>query len=334
MVLAKGSRKGKKAWRRNIDTQDVEKALHDEVQRQRQSEASARDLPDSELFYVDQAPSEVKVPRRSLKARQPKLLRSQVILQAPQNTRPVKVGPNKRKAVASARQHEDALADAVAAEVSKANALLLRAKPPAKFDLFSNSFEDDLSILQTPEDIELDEDEDPDQADGAARSHSQPRRKTQADRNKAERLRKENQALAERRAQKQKKQDLAALAALQAEIDAAEAERELRRRRRAAVRAERAAAEPARLGKQKYTPLPTQVLLTEELGTGLRAMRAAPVLMKDRFKALQRRGLIETRLPVRGRRPGRRIAYQPGDRADRAAASQAELDSLRRAAKK
>lgn len=72
------------------------------------------------------------------------------------------------------------------------------------------------------------------------------------------------------------------------------------------------------------------MLLREEVGGGLRALKAAPTALKERFNALQRRGLIETRLPMRGRRPGRRIPYKPGDRADRAREAQAELDSLRK----
>lgn len=73
-----------------------------------------------------------------------------------------------------------------------------------------------------------------------------------------------------------------------------------------------------------------QVLLSEELGTSLRSLHAAPVLVKERFKALQRRGLIEPRLPVRNAKNARRIFYQTGDRQERYKTAQAEIDSMRK----
>ena len=72
------------------------------------------------------------------------------------------------------------------------------------------------------------------------------------------------------------------------------------------------------------------MLLSEEVGGGLRGLHAPPTMVKERFNALQRRGLIEPRLPVRGPRTGRRIAYQSGDRAERAQAGQAELERMRK----
>ena len=155
------------------------------------------------------------------KDKKPKLLHSQAILQAPQTSRPVKVGPSSRKVVrtkqrqadpgslrlpATAKaahtqqkaildpwsagstepvhkhpksgrrcllpaafplevdrpgssynpdcgQHEEVLADAVAAEVTKANQQLLQAVPPPKLVLQGLHTDDELALLQVGQGI-------------------------------------------------------------------------------------------------------------------------------------------------------------------------------------
>jgi hypothetical protein len=41
--------------------------------------------------------------------------------------------------------------------------------------------------------------------------------------------------------------------------------------------------------------LPPQVLTSDEVGDGLRRLRGCPMLALERFKSIQKRGLIETR---------------------------------------
>ena len=53
------------------------------------------------------------------------------------------------------------------------------------------------------------------------------------------------------------------------------------------------------------------------------------MLMRDRFNSLQKRGVIEPRVPVPAKK-SRKIEYQTGDRADRAQAAQAEITQLRK----
>lgn len=55
---------------------------------------------------------------------------------------------------------------------------------------------------------------------------------------------------------------------------------------------ERQAQEPPKLGRLKFTPQPTQVLATDDVKGSLRTLRTVPVIAKDRFKSLQKRGLI------------------------------------------
>lgn len=74
--------------------------------------------------------------------------------------------------------------------------------------------------------------------------------------------------------------------------------------------------------------LSVQVLLTEEVTGSLRKLPATATLTRDRFKSLQKRGIIEPRAAVRNKRPGRRVSYTHGDRADRAEAGMQELRKL------
>jgi nucleolar protein 53 len=55
-------------------------------------------------------------------------------------------------------------------------------------------------------------------------------------------------------------------------------------------------------------PVPTQVLTSDEVGQGLRRLKAFPMLATERFKSLQKRGLVEPRRPVGQReRSGKRV---------------------------
>lgn len=53
------------------------------------------------------------------------------------------------------------------------------------------------------------------------------------------------------------------------------------------------AIEPPKLGKHKFVPLPLQVLASDDVTGSLRQLRTTPVVVKDRFKSLQKRGLIQ-----------------------------------------
>lgn len=106
MGLSKGSRKGKKAWRRNISTSKVEEA----VARHSTDERKGLDLSgvdDNQLFFVDKSHDEKsaatgKVSKKQKRA--PKLLKCQAILQGAHQARPVegitkrnrKGGPGKK----------------------------------------------------------------------------------------------------------------------------------------------------------------------------------------------------------------------------------------------
>ena len=72
---------------------------------------------------------------------------------------------------------------------------------------------------------------------------------------------------------------------------------------------EKQAEGPPRLGKTPFAHEPVHVLLSEELNGSLRSLKATSMLARDRFKSLQKRGLLEPRTRVR-KHVGKRIASE------------------------
>lgn len=91
-------------------------------------------------------------------------------------------------------------------------------------------------------------------------------------------------------------------------------EKERRRIRRNVSKEEKRAQGPPRLGKHKFKPEPVQVLLTEEVTGSLRKLKGYPLLVRDRFKSLQRRGILEPRMPTQKKTKRRRVVYEQGSR--------------------
>ncbi|XP_014748990.1 PREDICTED: glioma tumor suppressor candidate region gene 2 protein [Sturnus vulgaris] len=80
-------------------------------------------------------------------------------------------------------------------------------------------------------------------------------------------------------------------------------DRELRRRRRLREqRRERQETAPRRLGRKRYEEPDPEVQLSEELPESLRSLRPEGNVLRDRFKSLQRRNLIEPRDRAKFRR--------------------------------
>lgn len=72
-----------------------------------------------------------------------------------------------------------------------------------------------------------------------------------------------------------------------------------------------------------------QVLLSSEITGSLRKLKAAPMLAKDRFKSLQKGGIIEPRLPAVQRRRRKGKTYVQGERGERIRESHDELMKAR-----
>ncbi|GMH30525.1 hypothetical protein Nepgr_032368 [Nepenthes gracilis] len=76
------------------------------------------------------------------------------------------------------------------------------------------------------------------------------------------------------------------------EIAEEDKEKEKRHLRRIVAKQERLKSRPPRLGKRKFEPAPLQVLLSEEITGSLRKLKGCCTLARDRFKSLEKRGLI------------------------------------------
>ena len=226
--------------------------------------------------------------------------------------------------------HQDAVADAVAKEMKKEYDRALRPSAPMK--LVDYDVEDDeLNKLLVDADYEEYSDEDPIEDAGLFVNKSKVEPKTQKMRARAARIREEQRILQERRKAKKLRADLSNLKQVEREVEATLTEREIRAARRRADREEIAQSQPPRLGKLRFEPMTTQVLTTDELeeaGGSLRKIKPLSMLAKERYKSLQRRGIIEPRRKVIGK-VGKKVVYIHGKRGDNAIERQAEVDEIR-----
>jgi len=232
--------------------------------------------------------------------------------------------------------HQDSVAVAVAAEMKKIYDKDLEPTAPlAVVDYDPET--DELAILQV--DAEEDEEEEEDSEDeeeilgrgGSRGKTSLAKKKTHKDRNRAMRRRGEDEQLARNRKQKKQRHDLSQLHHITKDVDETLADRKERILRRHADQAERIATEPPRLGKQKYVPLPVQVMTTEELtetGGSLRKLKPTATLAMERFKSLERRGIIEPRRKA-VKKGKKKIEFIHGERAEKAKERQAAVDEAR-----
>ncbi|EPQ50756.1 P60-like protein [Gloeophyllum trabeum ATCC 11539] len=127
-----------------------------------------------------------------------------------------------------------------------------------------------------------------------------PRRKTKQDRKRAERLRKEKQALAERAARKRLLTSVTSVKALRSMVNRSLSLSEKTRaeRQRADEEKLRKGLAGQRIGKHKVPEGEVDVQLGEDLSESLRGLKPEGNLFRDRFLSLQKRALIEPRQPV------------------------------------
>ncbi|CAL5221260.1 g3419 [Coccomyxa viridis] len=180
--------------------------------------------------------------------------------------------------------HEEVVAAAVAEEMQKGLDVEMRAKGPPKHVSWQPEVD---PLLQLQEDAWVEEDtEDDAEADEASDGHIISARakgkKTAADRNRASRAKDQNTAVEAKHKLKQQRRDLQNVKQLEQELADMDAEKEHRRQRRQAIKAQKALTQPPRLGKLKYEKAPVQVLLSSEVTGSLRKLKAAPMLAKDR----------------------------------------------------
>eukprot|EP00899_Mesostigma_viride_P011840 jgi/Mesvir1/20657/Mv14874-RA.1 len=235
--------------------------------------------------------------------------------------------------------HQDALALAVAAEVTKELAKELQPAPVRPQLAAAPLDEEEQFFLEAGgDDGEDDAEEGPsdDEQAKAAKRVDGTQRLTRAQLNRKRRRLEQQQADAAAAHAKKLRADLQRLDKVVEEVATMEATQEERRLRRQLSRQERAAERPRRLGKAKFEPAPLQVLTTDEVTGSLRQVKGCYSLARDRFKSLQRRELIE---PVNaakgGKKPKRRrtVTYIQGSRGEKARETHEQIQAHKAMAK-
>ncbi|KAK9284010.1 hypothetical protein L1049_012269 [Liquidambar formosana] len=351
---AKSSRKGKKAWRANIRTDDIddffEKSTKDAL-----SGGSLSAVPSESLFYVDKS-SDLSVKRKIEKHRE-KVLRCDSVLQKNQFVEPVpsstqKKSKKKHKEVSKAKEasqdgpkvdcasssgmadiwdgegennnkakklskhslipaveveppgcsfnpsfesHQDSLASAVAAEMQKVYRNELGPDPVPIIVPGEAVNEEDMYFLEA--DNESDDDTNVENHDDNGDSVTEERSSkakmvTRVELNR--RVRRKELLKKESEAKKVEllSKEIDCLPEIIQEIAKEDEEKHKRRLRRVVAKQERLKLCPPRLGKHKFEPAPLQVLLSEEITGSLRKLKGCCTLARDRYKSLEKRGLI------------------------------------------
>lgn len=215
--------------------------------------------------------------------------------------------------------HQDALGQAVSEIMVKEYQKELKPVRPVAFvkkdEMERQLLEEDAVDPESDESFETEaEEEDTEQPTASKR---QGEKKTRAEINRIRRHKHRLREEEEKVAAKRLKAAMHNIKRVKEEVDLDLEEKERRRIRNQIAREERRKRMPARLGKVKYVPEPTHVLLSEEISGSLRKTRGVSTLLRDRFKSLQRRELIEPRK----KQPKQRIKRKVVERGSRGEAA-------------
>lgn len=351
--VARGSRKGKKAWRANIKTDDIDEFFEKATKDAHSGASSAiTSLPSESLFFVDKS-TDIPVKRKIEKHRL-KVLYHESLLQGNPFVQPVpssilkkckkkkvmktvKAIGNDSKTQDSASQldlwkskgdenaktkktptpslipaveveppgcsfnppfeaHQDSLAEAVADEMQKIYQGELGPLPVPRIITGETITEEDQYFLDADDGNESNaEDEDNANDELIPLRKSKTKRVTRVMFNR--RARRKKQLKAEEVAKK--RVDLAnqidCLSNIIKEIEKEDEEKDSRHRRRVIAKCDSLKVRPPRLGKNKFQPAPKQVLLSEEISGSIRKLKGCCTLARDRYKSLEKRGILPPR---------------------------------------
>ncbi|XP_031983061.1 ribosome biogenesis protein NOP53 isoform X1 [Corvus moneduloides] len=193
------------------------------------------------------------------------------------------------------QEHQDLLLRALEVETRRTREeekverrLKVTEEPPSEEAVLREQLQGLLEEEEEEEEEEQEENRDP------PRKREQPGRKTEKQRRKEKEQREKAAGRARSRLASQRLQGLFRLRSLRRAL--LQRDSELRRRRllRERRRLQRETA-PRRLGRLRYEDPGPEVQLSEELPESLRSLRPEGNVLRDRFKSLQRRNMIEPR---------------------------------------
>ncbi|PPR83759.1 hypothetical protein GOBAR_AA36957 [Gossypium barbadense] len=359
---SKTSRKGKKAWRANISTEDIhdffEKSTKDAL-----SGGSLTSAPTESLFFIDKS-QDLSVKKKIEKKREKVLrvdsmLKKNPFVEAVPSSKQKSSKKKKKEALnakdvvqdvpkdetvpdsgmvpiwgdegqhsGKARQvskqsiipaveveppgcsynptfdsHQDSLAQAVAEEMQKAYKIELGPQPVPLTVMGEVVDEDDKYFIEADDgnDDQMDEENLSEDDKATEKRPLKTKRVTRVELNKRARRKEQQKKEAETKKAVEFSKDIdkyiSALSLLYLpdilqEIAKEDEEKQKRHLRKAIAKQERLKSCPPRLGKYKFQPAPPQVLLSEELTGSLRKLKGCATLARDRFKSLEKRGLI------------------------------------------
>nr|XP_043631954.1 ribosome biogenesis protein NOP53 [Erigeron canadensis] len=350
MGKSKSSRKGKKAWRTNISTEDIDD-FYEKSTKDALSGGSLTAVPSDSLFFVDKS-RDLSVKRKIDKHRE-KVLRVDSILQKNTFVKPIpsstqkkikktlkkvqslqetssqKDGTNdtgmvdiwdvehvgiKRKVSNKAivipaveveppgcsynppsESHQDSLAHAVADEMQKVYTMELR-PAPVPLTVMGEAIDEEEryfldAVNESGDDVEEDDANENVDVDLEKRPYK-TKRVTRVKLNRRARNKEKLKLEAEIKKTKELAKDLDSLPKIIDEIAKEDEEKSKRHLRRVVAKQERLKSCPPRLGRHKFAPAPVQVLLSEEITGSLRKLKACCTLARDRYKSLEKRGII------------------------------------------
>ncbi|CAL4910377.1 unnamed protein product [Urochloa decumbens] len=364
---SKGSRKGKKAWRANISTDDIDEFFEKQTRDAHAGAAAIPSLPSDSLFYVDKPAASTSaasasdvtkdIPaKRKIEKKREKVLYHESLLKRNPFVQPIPSSvvskKDKKKAKKKELQetqgeknvpmedgsaenldiwagngsggtkakkrsttsvipaveveapgcsfnppfeaHQDALAQAVADERHKT---LMKELGPAPVPLIVPGeaiTEEDKFFLDADDGDEdvVDDDGDQDADTLVGQRKNKTKRVTRVEMNRRARRKERLRAEAEAKKMESISKEIDSLPNIIDEIAKEDEEKEKRRIRRTVVKEERLKSGPPRLGRHKFEPAPVQVLLTEEISGSLRKLKGCCNLARDRYKSIEKRGLL------------------------------------------
>ncbi|XP_062230728.1 ribosome biogenesis protein NOP53 [Phragmites australis] len=369
---SKGSRKGKKAWRANISTDDIDEFFEKQTRDSHAGAAAIPSLSSDSLFYVDKPAAsasasaasasgtttkDIPVKRKIEKKREKVLYHESVLKRNPfvqpvpssvvtkkekkkakkkelQETHKEKSVPMdddsteknldiwggdckgdtkaKKRSTTTAsvipaveveppgcsfnppfEAHQDSLAQAVADEMRKIYTKELGPKPVPlivpgeaiteedKFFLDADDADEDVSVGDGDQD-----------ADAAGQRKNKTKRVTRVELNRRARRKDRLRAEVEAKKIENLSKEIDSLPNIIDEIAKEDDEKLKKRIRRTVTKEERLKSGPPRLGRHKFEPAPVQVLLTEEISGSLRNLKGCCNLARDRYKSIEKRGML------------------------------------------
>ncbi|KAF8085709.1 hypothetical protein N665_0650s0022 [Sinapis alba] len=367
---SKSSRKGKKAWRANISTEDIED-FFEKTTKDALSGGNLSAAPSEDLFRVEKS-HDLPVKRKIEKNRE-KVLRCDSVLQknpfvqVVSSSKPKsKITKKKTNAVESkklkqsqnsvdddsvmmdlwgddkgehesnprkiwkmtstipavevdpagcsynptAESHEDMLAEAVAQEMQKVYKNELGPEHvPLTVDGNTNNIEDEAGLLSVCNriingksayflgvDNGSEGEEDADVANEVSEAGNKlartTKRVTRVVLNKRSRQKARRKEETKEKHKEKLSKEIDSLPNILEEIAKEDEEKLNKKIRQTIAKEEVLKIRPPRLGKHKYEAPPVQVLLTEEMTGSLRKLKACCTLARDRFKSLEKRGIL------------------------------------------